>query len=586
VNDLEREEQEALRKVEEIRRKKREMLLKKKPIKAEVEVEIEKTPSPKKTIVTFPSDEMEPKNLTMALKKETLQKPCSKPVFQEDGPTAPYFLQKLEETRHKQSQEKEYVKSIINSRIYTFDEIKETEPIEVDEKEFYSGQQISRRYVKAEEVEKFFEDKKVIRLPKLFAKVCPPNFDEPRYPNWLVIGIISRKTKPKATSDGRSKLMFLTLTDFKFSVGITMFGVAVEKYNKLRVGDVVAILNPDIYIKSDYTTDSVKTFALTIKHAGDCFLEIARSKYFGLCPALKKDGTLCGTPINKAFEECCLIHKELRIRKTAGKRMEFQTSVRVTSPTRNGRKQQMFLGKPDKGGFQNASIVIDHTAPKTDRISEARKHFSSTNKHEKFFNSEIEDPSDIGKKRMHQDQYRKRIKDVELQKKLAASIQGAKNLKKYNSVDNVKVKGEMSLEEKKALLKYAYSGNGLSTLGFDPTARGASRGILSEQDEKQKSHASATADELRNITKNKKIDFSLSKEEIVRRQRMKKEADNMLKKMKETAVSTKTVPTFRSDHPHKRGRAFEFGSDMDSDSDLEIIGEPRPDALKRSKNST
>lgn len=514
-----------------------------------------------------PSLNIKPKNLTGALKYEPAKEPS--PAFN-DAPTSSYFLQKLEDARKDAQVKKERVRSVINSRIFTFDDIQESEPHEVDEKEFYSGQQISRRYVDLEQLANFFADKKVLRIPKLFAKVAPPDFEEPQYPNWLVIGILSGKTQPKTTSDGKGRYLFLTLTDFKFSIDISMFGSAMEKYNKLRLGDVIAVLNPDVYVKSDYTLDSVRTFGLSIKHKGDCLLEIAKAKNFGLCPSLKKDKSVCRQPFNKAVESCCQFHQELRMRKTAGKRMEFQGSVRVTSPVKNGRKQQMLLGKPDKlGGWTNTTIVTDQSGPKINRVNSFRKLFSSGETHEKFFNSETGEPTGMRRQLDQKHEHRRKVKDMELQDNLARSMEGAKNLKKFNAVDVRDPKENMTLEEKKALLRYAYQGTGLSNLGFDPSAKGEGRGILSIQDERERRKVSETANELRNITKNKKMNLGVWDGEIKRRRQMKEEADEILKRIKleKPGIKGNLKPKPKA----KEQLHVELDSGSDDSDDLEIL---------------
>ncbi|CEP20279.1 Minichromosome maintenance protein 10 AltName: Full=Protein DNA43 [Cyberlindnera jadinii] len=553
VKELERQLLETTRKQEDLRRRLEELKRRK---KANKRIEAQPLPSPSR------EDGNEVKNvsrnLTDALQSERSTLDDSN---EERKPSVPYFLQKLEETRKKEIDNREQKKTMFKSRIYTFDSIMDSQPVDVDEKEYFSGQLIKRRYVDQQQLTEFFKDKKVMRLPKLYAKVSPPDFEEPKYPNWLVIGIISEKGRPKVTSNGRGRFMTITLTDFNLSVSVSFFNTTVEKYDRLRIGDVIAILNPDIYIKSDYTANGVKTFGLSIRHTGDSVLEIGKSRDFGFCPALRRDGTVCGTPINKSLQSSCLYHEELRLRRTAGKRMEFQTTVGQRSPSKGGRKQHMMVS--------NNKIVKVFDANQQQQgpthVEKAKKFFSSTNKHEKFFNSEISDFGDIKRKQIRQEKYRSLRKDIDLQQKLKESLEGGKNLKKYHSIHGEPEDSETSLEEKKALLKYAYGGKGLSKLGFDPTAKGASKGLLSKIDDDQRAQATSTLDELRDITKNKKANFSLWKEEVARRRKMKHETDKMLEKMKEHTPSP-SAETSTNESASTRMITLD-DSESDSDSD-------------------
>ncbi|CDR45335.1 CYFA0S17e01882g1_1 [Cyberlindnera fabianii] len=601
--DLEAEERALKARLAEIKRKKEQRQPKASTamVEAGPMAQVSRTPSPKKPSKSIVPQQISPKNLSQRLQAASSHTPAPS-----TSSVPSYFLQALEHSENKHEYDKQERRQLIASRVYTFGSSLEIEPQVVDEKEYYSGQDITRRYISADALSKFMEDKKIFRLRKLFATVVEPDFKEPQYANWVVVGILSKKSLPRPTSDGRSKYVVFTLTDFKFNIQVTMFGAAVEKYNKLRAGDIIAILNPDVYVRLEGAAGAGglghKTFSLSIRHSGDCILEIGRAKHFGRCPSQKKDGTICSEPINKQAEQCCSYHLELRMRKTAGKRMEFQGSVGQVSPRVNGKKQELLLGRPDKrGGWKDSIVVTNESAPANDRISKARKYFSTSDRHQAFFNSEVTEAADIKKKQSAQVAHKKKRSEIELHNKLVESIQGAQNLKKFNSVTKDEDR-EYSITEKRALLKYAYGGT--SSLGFDPSAKGASKGVLSfkSDDEKKRTHAAGA--ELSELAKKRKVDLGVSKEVIEMRRKLKKETDAMLKKIKSkenkeredakarrveevnrtsakrpTKVDNTPLPvSFVAEMDNKQQLVFDFDSD---DSDGLGIEPADPSAFKK-----
>jgi len=577
--------------LKELERKRQLLLERKKKKKKERErkealTEVSKSPSPVKTLVSkVPANELRPRNLTQELIGNTRSVNESIKRKEDNGSTS-YFVKMLEEGHSNDQAERDEARKLLSSRIYTFSEDLECEPFAVDEKEHYSGKNISKRYLTHDALTKIFEDKKVLRISKLFAKVAPPSFQEPRYPNWVVIGIISKKTVPKGTSDSKSKYITMTLTDFKLHVDVHIFGTAVEKYNKLRLGDVIAILNPEIFLWKPDSKGVIRSFSLSIKHTFDCILEIGKSKDFGLCQSLKRDGTMCGTPIDTSFQDCCVFHKELRIRKTQGKRMELNGSFNLRSPTKNGRKQQFLMGGKDKkGDFSNSAIVEDRYAPKVDRVSKSLVYFSNPHAGRAFFDEKYQNPDIMKNLEDKKRKIQERKKESELKAKLLRL--GDKSHVKKAIPMTEEEKSEV--QKKKALLKTAFQGSSLQSIGYDPTSKPHTKGVLDSEELGENNES--LLDELSSLAQSKNISLGKSKEELAKHKELRSEAAKMMKriKAKEEALEkdakgeTKELQKSREVIRKKYDREVELddASYSDSDSDFEVEGGDTKDAYAK-----
>lgn len=548
-------------------------LLEKKKRKVELQArkkataEVSRSPSPVKQKRSNIED-VKPKNLTRDLthSNDTDQK----------GSTS-YFIKMLDESQDHDQNEKDEARKLLSSRIYTFDEDLVCEPFAVNEKEYFSALNVSKRYLTHEALSSILEEKKILRLPKLYAKVAPPTFDEPRYANWVVIGIISKKSSPRATSDNRSKFMTIALTDFQLTVDILIFGKNVEKYVKLRVGDIVAILNPEIYIWKPDSQGVIRSFSLSIKHSYDCVLEIGKARDFGLCQSMKRDGTICGTPINTSKEDCCFYHKELRIRKTQGKRVELNGSFSLRSPTKNGRKQQFLMGgKDNKGNYSNSSIVEDRYAPKVDRISKSLVYFSNPHAGKAFFNDSYQNPDILKNIEEKKRKIQERKKESALRAKLLRL--GDKPIEKKAPISKEE---QIALQKKKALLKTAFQKDTLKNIGYDPTSKPNAKGVL---DSDEVGDANETVlNEFSSLTQNKNINLGLSKEELAKRKEQRVQADSLMKRLKDREEKMKRESLQETFTKKRKGK--DVNLDSESDSDFEVEGGDTKDAYIKFKLS-
>ncbi|ODV82834.1 hypothetical protein CANARDRAFT_204426 [[Candida] arabinofermentans NRRL YB-2248] len=355
---------------------------------------------------------------------------------------------------------------LMASRVYTFDLGDDFKPLDetVDEKDFYSGKYLSKRYISKEVLEKAFQGMKLMRVEHVFAKITPPEFQAPQYSNYVVFGIIVTKSETKNTSDNRSKFLKIQLSNFKQQVTVTILGTAFDKYWKLRVGDVVAILNPSVYV---YQTEKGKGFTLSLKNSEGFILEIGRSKHFGKCKSIKKDGSVCDTPVDTSKTEYCDYHVEMHVNKTASKRLELSGSFRMFSPTEDGTKQAMYMNKKGSvSGGGGGQLVTDDFAPKYDRKAEmGRLYFSNPDASRAFFDKDYSNPNIMQERKIRKEKTDRIAKERKLREKLI-NLTNSTVLKNNEYVESQELK-----ETKQKITNVAFGAKIMNKIGFDPTRR-------------------------------------------------------------------------------------------------------------------
>ena len=222
-------------------------------------------------------------------------------------------------------------------------------PLDIDvgenDRDEVSGFRLRKRYISPDALQTLLADTKVLRIEKLLAKVCPPSFYEPAYANWCLVGLILEKLEPiasgntaRAPKKGRGKYIKISVGNFAHSVRVMLFGAALDRWWKLRVGDIVCILNPNI---NRWLHKSKTGFNLALNTAVDSILEVGLCRDFGKCSF--ENG--CNTMIDTAQGTLCGYHQDLHFRKYASKRMELNGSVLSRRPLDRplDRKPQTFV---------------------------------------------------------------------------------------------------------------------------------------------------------------------------------------------------------------------------------------------------
>lgn len=229
-----------------------------------------------------------------------------------------------------------------------------------------------------------FDDAEVFNLSRLYATVSPPEFDPPQVCNWVLIAVVAKKSKvfdrpaDASGSGGRvSKYVMLTLCDLgTFEVSLAISGPAFDKYWKLGVGQVVALLNPGIYkTRQKRLFDSATgptttegeggyTFGLFVNDAQfDSVLELGRSRDLGKCAATTAKGHPCSHWVNARKATYCDFHAEAKVRKARSGRMEMNSVAQGQPMGRYGAGSSktvlMKYGNNNQPDFANKEGLLD-----------------------------------------------------------------------------------------------------------------------------------------------------------------------------------------------------------------------------------
>ncbi|GMM30493.1 Mcm10 protein [Martiniozyma asiatica (nom. inval.)] len=173
---------------------------------------------------------------------------------------------------------------------------------------------------------------KPLTLQKLVYQTQPPKFERPKYPNFAVVGIVCKKSDILTASDGITKYRRIILTDFNIDVMLFIWKDALKRYPDVSLGNVVAILNPDISSynlkprKGTTGTDLATSFSLKISMDINNMLIYGRCLDFGICEEISFGGRRCDTAVDKRKTRYCTYHSEKRYKKATSNRVDLTGS--------------------------------------------------------------------------------------------------------------------------------------------------------------------------------------------------------------------------------------------------------------------
>lgn len=216
----------------------------------------------------------------------------------------------------------------------------------------FSGLHLSRRTTPHPTVSRHLSSKSVYTIPALLKAVVSPDYEPPDVEgDWVCLATICNKSDPRnvgqntqAKANGQ-KYMVMKLTDLKWEIDLFLFGGGFERFWKIPVGTVIALLNPGIM--KPRQVDSGR-FSLTV--ADDCtdnVIEIGNARDLGFCKSVKRDGKSCGTWVDKRHTHFCAYHVETTVKKARVGRAEINSMSKLFSPPRKGTslKPKRWLGK-------------------------------------------------------------------------------------------------------------------------------------------------------------------------------------------------------------------------------------------------
>lgn len=369
------------------------------------------------------------------------------------------------------------------TREFLFD-IPPPQEIAVEEKEQFSSQYIRKRYITHDDLNRVLENKKVLKLDRMYAKITAPAYTEPAYANWCVIGIITAKKDPKLTKstakEKGSKYLKITISDLNLTVDLMIFGDAFKKYWKLRIGDVICVLNPDV----NAWKPPFNGFNLSISDGVDSIVEIGSSRDFGHCTMVKKDNTRCTSVINTSKSDLCNYHQEIKYKQSQNKRMELSGSVNLKSPTnKHGQKLSMYLSTNQNGKVSGGYLNYEKINQQTVNYCQEGGKIGDA-----FVNPKLLDNMTV-KRRKHNDSKNNLL----LEKKLLKLLNNS-NFKKLGLIKSTD-------QPEPQLNKTAFNTSILNKIGFDPTTNNVTSIHTSPQ--KKRKQLSSDLQELYEISSHK-----------------------------------------------------------------------------------
>ncbi|KAG0671901.1 hypothetical protein C6P45_004776 [Maudiozyma exigua] len=482
-----------------------------------------------------------------------------------------YFAEKFKRSKQDGKLAIQQYQHMMSSRVHAFNgsvEGKSYPTVVTNEIDEFSNIWLKKRYMPVDDLKRMLEDIKILRLSKLFAKVRPPKFTEPQYSNWATIGIISKKDDIKMTSSAKPQKYFkFTITDFKYTLDTYIFGKeGTEKYYNLRVGDIIAILNPEVLPwRPSGKEQLIKSFNLRINHGYNCILEIGQSKDIGWCPEIVKNKNVaCGAPINISTDRCCEFHREIQFRKANSKRVDLTGNYALGAPMKT--ENQPMLYRSSAGSFKSKSNVEQYKMLPSwsqqnpqfyDQYGGKSRHFTSSSAAKAFFDEKYQNPEMLpnleNKKRKIMDSK----KDSKIDKQLSRLLH-----KNTNTVEGLK--NEKKARKLKANTQHVLEGGLIQRLGFDPThgkmatvLNHRAKGSNIEEDKVQVQSQSLKKknNDINDLMNFKKEKVILKPSRVALMNRINRR-ENVYKE------------TFKDD----KGKSVEsMTTEMDSDSDLDII---------------
>lgn len=223
----------------------------------------------------------------------------------------------------------------------------------------FSTLHLSSRLMPHPTLSRHLSSKTIFLLPTLLKTVVAPEFEPPDIEgDWVVMGIVCSKSEPrdvgqntgykKKGAESSGKYMVMQVTDLKWEIEIFLFGSGFDKFWKVSVGTIVAIMNPGVMKPRNADTGR---FSLTLNDDSDTLLEIGRSRDLAFCKSVKRDGKQCHQWVDKRHTHFCSFHVEAGIKKARVGRAEVNSMSKLFSPPKKGQvRPKRFFGKGAGGG--------------------------------------------------------------------------------------------------------------------------------------------------------------------------------------------------------------------------------------------
>lgn len=392
-------------------------------------VQIERSPSPER---------IAPPAAKVAKVEEAPKKPSS---FVRVQPKTTAFADKLYDLKTTEQRPFDY-----NERVFEFENIPASSIQPSDARDSVSGELLSRRYMLEPELDRLVAGKKILRVQKLLAKVVGPLYEEPRYVNWCFAGIIVHKSEPRVSVNS-SKYLSLRVGNFVHNVDVMLFGDAFKKYWKLRVGDIIVVLNPTV---KKYAGG----FNVSLLEDLDNVVEIGTLRNFGHCLGQSKLGEKCKHVVDISKNTLCTFHEESKYKQ--GSRMELHGSVKPKAPQNaRGERSQMYVNASTN---QPSFVSYNPGATQKDQVYAGGEQFDNR----KYDKAPVE--SAAARKR-------KQLANKRLETQLLQNVapRHLNDLQKLGIVHRDRTGLQDHHNKTEAIRQQAFKSTFITKMGFDPT---------------------------------------------------------------------------------------------------------------------
>ena len=150
---------------------------------------------------------------------------------------------------------------------------------------------------------------------------------------WITMGIVEAASQVRTSAKGNTFGSW-SMTDFRHSLTVLLFGAACGAFAKLPVGTVVVVFQPNLVPSKD----SNRAYSLSVGQAHQVTV-VGRSADFAYCAGVRKDGAPCTKVVHKRDNRYCTFHMAAEYKRmTAGRGALSSAAAGSMRATGGGRR--------------------------------------------------------------------------------------------------------------------------------------------------------------------------------------------------------------------------------------------------------
>jgi len=137
---------------------------------------------------------------------------------------------------------------------------------------------------------------------------------------WITMGIVEAASQVRTSAKGNTFGSW-SMTDFRHSLTVLLFGAACGAYAKLPVGSVVVVFQPSLVPSKD----SNRAYSLSVAQPHQVTV-VGHSADFAYCAGVRKDGAPCTKVVHKRDNRYCAFHMAAEYKRMASGRGALSSS--------------------------------------------------------------------------------------------------------------------------------------------------------------------------------------------------------------------------------------------------------------------